>query len=247
MRSFSFLPVLATLAFSAFTSAAPSPAPVAAVAKVDAKADVLLARDAQLERRCVPCDYFQGVIGKIEVEVQAIVALDVEASVTVVLSTHLKNIITILSDTIAYIKADATVLVGFLVADVVSLLCTLLGLIASVVTCVLAIVKVLVAADVTLILGLLDQLLCLVGDLVCIILAIVGSLLGDVVAIVGEILVSVVISALGSITGCFALFPDLAGHWPTPCGGSLQITALVSVVVSLIGNVFVLLGINISL
>ena len=54
-------------------------------------------------------------------------ALDVEASVTVTLSTHLKNIITILTETIAYIKADATVLVGFLVADVISLLCTLLG------------------------------------------------------------------------------------------------------------------------
>ena len=72
MRSFSFLPVLATLAFSAFTSAAPSPAPAVAVVDAHAKADVLLRRDADLERRCVPCDFFQGVITKIEVEVQAI-------------------------------------------------------------------------------------------------------------------------------------------------------------------------------
>lgn len=235
MRSFSFIPLIATLAFSAFTAAAPASA-TAALATTESTVG---AQVPDLQRRCDGCDFIDGVIHSIQVEVDVVATLTSEVTVDV-LTLHLNNVLCIINKAIDDIKADVHCLAGLAVADVVALLCTLLNLVCGLVNTVLGLLVYLDVTAIAAVKALLATLLCALGDLLCIILNVVGALLGDVVGTVTAILAG--IGSLSAVSSVICLFDGVTAHFPVCLGGLLSVQGIISLVGGLLGGLLGLLG-----
>ncbi|KAJ7590160.1 hypothetical protein C8J56DRAFT_888338 [Mycena floridula] len=222
MRSFSAIALIATLALSTFTSAAPSPAISETVVDIGA--------------RTASCPGPQCILNTMHDQVkghadQIKLVKVINQPNAQVLVGHLTAIKTIVGTVHASIKQDCTQLTGLGGADVCAILALLLNLIAEIVLLVLGLLSGLSSTDPFCILlnPCIQDLLCEVAGLVNTVLCLVcgllggllgaGGLLGGLIGLLGGILGPVLALVLQIVLPILApLLVQLSGALTPGCG-----------------------------
>ncbi|KAJ7595640.1 hypothetical protein C8J56DRAFT_922827 [Mycena floridula] len=191
MRSFSAIALIATLAFSAFTSAAPSPVVSDAVADIGARTEACVGR-------CVFDDLHNQINGH-AIAIRGYKEMNHDNAQAIF--GHFNEIKVIIITFHESFKRDYTVLIGLGGAEICGILAVLLNLIAEIVLIVVGLLSGLASTDPYCILlnPCIQDLLCEVAYLVNTVLCLVTGLLGGLLGVGG--LLGGLLGIIGGILG----------------------------------------------